>query len=1126
VRSRRLALRLLLVLAMVLGVLAAVQPRPAGADPNQPPFYAQSVLNLPPSGTTGPRAIYAATSEQRTALAALESSARASIAADHGLTADDTPTMLGWARNEIRAQIFEDLLAIIEMPPDQRTADEQLDYQWVQAVVQRQAIDAALHAVAEYNLWSGNTSFTAQGVANPNQPISSSPDGKSGYCVYHAPDETPTSDPYPGRGDSTCFVPCQSVQGCDAPYPSYDTFLGWGNYDEDKTLIANPGVPQALPTTAVAVAGDIAKSALGLGAVGAGASIPAGTALAGTVVQNAILPYAAKSVLGAGEALGAAFAFIVAVVVVAAVITTIRSITITDDLNLPDKLNQLVNGARNDTNPDLPSIMSNGYGVQMLMAFVVGATSADPGPDPCNPDAYNCQESEPVPLPPSASDQKFDVKVNGQAQTSTTIDSRDWSNNAQTTRITGGWFVTAGTDPSTGASSTVQSLSWRYQDWSGKHWTARLVVGKDGHRHFLSDMLASDARAGTDAQPCNDTSTCFTSDSIQYLQPNGTQATVRLLGLPPTATDDEYAADTSLTSLRVPAPGVLANDSDPQGQTLTASIATQPAHGTLTLASDGSFNYTPDDGYGGRDTFTYTARNADGEDSAPATVLLTNTGPPPGVANDHYTTPQDTTLTVAAPGVQANDVAPVGQTILSRAITAPSHGVLKDAFSSGGASFGGLYSDGHFAYIPNAGFTGTDSFTYLDTSQAGRQSAPATVSIFIGTIAPAPPPPQITIYAPRDGDVVELGSIVTMHYVCTSPITILICQGPAPAGTPLDTFTPGAKTFTVTALDNNFQTSHTSVSYTVQDTTAPTVTIASPAEGASYTAGQQVSANYSCGDFALADCQGSIAPFADLDTATVGTKTFTVTGTDSSGNHTTKTAHYTVVPGAPSTVAASSGSDQSAPAGSTFANPLLARVTDKLGNTVPGYPVVFAVSSGSAHFGQHTSTTVLTGPDGVATSPALTAGSSAGPVVVSASSGPVSGTSAAVYLESVTAPGPAQADLSVTLAAPASAPAGGWITTTVTVRNAGPSPSGRYAAALLVPRGFTVTSASSGAIRYRALVIFTGSTLSSGHNITYTIVLKATTAPKGYTILGAGALAATRDPNYRNNLAVRTLKII
>ena len=89
---------------------------------------------------------------------------------------------------------------------------------------------------------------------------------------------------------------------------------------------------------------------------------------------------------------------------------------------------------------------------------------------------------------------------------------------------------------------------------------------------------------------------------------------------PPTAVDDQYTTAVG-TVLTVDAPGVLANDTDPEGGTLTAGVVDQPANGSLALASDGSFTYTPNAEFTGQDTFTYVA--GDGTDaSAPATVTI------------------------------------------------------------------------------------------------------------------------------------------------------------------------------------------------------------------------------------------------------------------------------------------------------------------------------------------------------------------------------------------------------------------------------------------------------------------------------------------------------------------------
>jgi hypothetical protein len=88
----------------------------------------------------------------------------------------------------------------------------------------------------------------------------------------------------------------------------------------------------------------------------------------------------------------------------------------------------------------------------------------------------------------------------------------------------------------------------------------------------------------------------------------------------PVAVDDSYSTDEGVT-LDVAAPGVLENDSDVDSETLTAVLDAGPSHGTLTLNTDGSFTYTPNPGFAGADSFTYTANDVGS--STLATVSIT-----------------------------------------------------------------------------------------------------------------------------------------------------------------------------------------------------------------------------------------------------------------------------------------------------------------------------------------------------------------------------------------------------------------------------------------------------------------------------------------------------------------------
>jgi len=117
-------------------------------------------------------------------------------------------------------------------------------------------------------------------------------------------------------------------------------------------------------------------------------------------------------------------------------------------------------------------------------------------------------------------------------------------------------------------------------------------------------------------------------DSFVYRADNSagsSQATVTItvnaINDAPVAAADSYATDQN-TALVAAAPGVLGNDSDVDGDTLTASLVTGPTHGILTFQANGSFTYTPVPGFTGQDNFIYQA--SDGALlSDPTTVTIT-----------------------------------------------------------------------------------------------------------------------------------------------------------------------------------------------------------------------------------------------------------------------------------------------------------------------------------------------------------------------------------------------------------------------------------------------------------------------------------------------------------------------
>jgi len=126
---------------------------------------------------------------------------------------------------------------------------------------------------------------------------------------------------------------------------------------------------------------------------------------------------------------------------------------------------------------------------------------------------------------------------------------------------------------------------------------------------------------------------------------NGTSAscsttvTVTVGGnVPPVANNDDYSTPRD-TVLDISAPGVLTNDTDANGDQLSALLATTTASGTLTLNSNGSFMYTPYTGFTGEDSFSYFADDGtDLSDSSATVTISVNDDTPPSAGETLFRT--------------------------------------------------------------------------------------------------------------------------------------------------------------------------------------------------------------------------------------------------------------------------------------------------------------------------------------------------------------------------------------------------------------------------------------------------------------------------------------------------------
>jgi large repetitive protein len=169
----------------------------------------------------------------------------------------------------------------------------------------------------------------------------------------------------------------------------------------------------------------------------------------------------------------------------------------------------------------------------------------------------------------------------------------------------------------------------------------------------------------------------------------------------PVATDDA-ATTTEDTPTDV---AVLANDTDPNGDTLAVTAATDPAHGTTAIQPNGTVRYTPDANYAGADTFDYTVGDGTGNsDTGSVAVTVTPVNDAPTAVDDVLVTLRNAAGSVA---VLANDSDVDGDTIGVTGVSTPTHGTAT------------LEADGTITYQPALGYDGADGFDYAIGDGAG-----------------------------------------------------------------------------------------------------------------------------------------------------------------------------------------------------------------------------------------------------------------------------------------------------------------------------------------------------------------------------------------------------------------------
>jgi uncharacterized repeat protein (TIGR01451 family) len=401
-------------------------------------------------------------------------------------------------------------------------------------------------------------------------------------------------------------------------------------------------------------------------------------------------------------------------------------------------------------------------------------------------------------------------------------------------------------------------------------------------------LTASIASATTDGNAAND------SDSEN--------TTVSAGNSPPVAVDD-----TATTSVGTPVDvSVLLNDSDPDGDTLTITGSTSGANGAVSCTTS-VCTYTPDPGFTGTDTFTYIVSDGQGGSDTATVTITVSAAPntPPDAVDDSTSTAENASVDV---DVLANDTDADGDTLVVSASTQPANGTVSCTTTT-------------CTYVPTAGFTGTDSFTYTISDGRGGTDT-ATVTVTVSAPPNTPPTAADDVQSTVAGTPVDVnvlgndtdpdGDTLTITGSTNGANGTVSCTASVCTYTPDPGFT-GTDTFTYTISDGNGGTDSAIVTITVDPGSPPVDTPPDAVDdSASTTAGTgvlidplandtdadgdpiQIDSSTQPGDGSVL-CTASQCTYVP-DAGFTGTDTFTYTISDGRGGTDTATVTVTVSP--------------------------------------------------------------------------------------------------------------------------------------------------------------------------------------------------------------------------------------
>jgi hypothetical protein len=439
------------------GETITVTPSPVGNTlvlPNSGP-------NIQISSCAGPTRIFQGCPIDAAAEYRLEASAIDRVLALNHLPASERARVLQWARSEVRAMLFNELIESYKQTPSRRSPDDAAFVTAVTNAVRLKRVNAATVALDEYNKWAGNA------------------------CGY-----TPPKGFTYDRGTACARGANQLFGGPDPParadFQAYGAAAAYGRYASDDSLRQVSGDTAKAYGTLAGLGATAAATAVA-GVVGASLSIGTLTAIQPFLVSTIIVSQYGLSVLGSsGAALAAkasaaasassagvsgalSVAGPVAIILTAIVIGVVQGVNVGKAAEIPGQLQGDFTAARSydptsDLTRSVPTATQEVYGAFLDMTL----------PDYPGTDTVPARQS---------SDPKLVIAGAPNAP----MQYLDWNKSRHIARLSGAWWV-----DTNAAGKSRLTLSIDYLDHAGQGWTAtrrgtEFTLRRAGNSEVASD---------------------------------------------------------------------------------------------------------------------------------------------------------------------------------------------------------------------------------------------------------------------------------------------------------------------------------------------------------------------------------------------------------------------------------------------------------------------------------------------------------------------------------------------------------------------------------------------------------------------------------------------------------------